>query len=286
MATGTIPFSNPGGNNQFLARPQSGNNLVPGAGGTNKPIPLAGASGTIPITGSPVKNPANPNPFVANPPTTSSSGATPNTSASGGFITNNSSYSSGENDLQKQLIDIYGKGVGGSLFALLNNMSGSDSTILQQYIASLQPQMATAQANTNAALGAGGVSANSSVAAIADANLQSQEFAAISGESAKLTMSQEELTAQLLSGMEGPAAKEVATSGWDVFANVMNNITGDIGNIVSGSSYQSPQAQQQATPASTGSGIPGYGGVVGQEGSQYTDPTTMSAGDYTIPFGG
>jgi len=155
-------------------------------------------------------------------------------SAQNGFITPNSSYSSGQNDLSKQLTDIYGKGVGGSIFELLNNMSGTNSTILQEYIQSLQPQMATAQANTNAALGSGGVGANSSVAAIADSNLQSQEFSSIASESASLTQSQEQMTLQALEGMSKDASKEVATSGWSTFGNVMGAITADAGALVGG----------------------------------------------------
>ncbi len=221
-----IPFSNPGGKNQtnpspIISMPTSS---IPGS-----PQPIAQpVSNTNPYVPPSSTSQSGPVPF-----TNSSSGATPNTSSSEGFITNNSSYSSGQNDLQKQLIDIYGKGVGGSLFSLLNNMSGTDSTILQEYIQSLQPQMAKAQADTNSTLGAGGVSANSSVSAIADASLQSQETASIASESANLTQSQEQLTAQLLSGMEGSSAKEVATSGWNVLGDVLTSIPG-IGNIGSG----------------------------------------------------
>jgi len=238
---GQVPFSNPAGNNQ----------TSPGAlpKGSNVNSPSFGQIPGSPVQGS---NPYAPTPTVPTSPvaiaqpstggmvpvTSSPNGATPNTSASNGFITNNSSYSNGQNDLQKQLVDIYGKGVGGSLFSLLNSMSGTDSTVLQEYIKSLQPQMAQAQANTNAALGAGGVSANSSVAAIADSNLNAQEQASIAGESAKLTQSEEMITAQILQGMQGAASKEVATSAWSTFADVMNNITGDVGNVVSGSDFK------------------------------------------------
>ena len=246
MATNNmVPYSNPAGNNQ----------TTPKAGGSAQPIismPTPGGP-TAPVTTNPLvpstgtgSVPVTPNLGGVNtaqtstttggtvPFTTSGSGATANTSAANGFITNNSAYSNGENDLQKQLIDIYGKGVGGSLYSLLNNMSGTDSTVLQEYVQSLQPHMAKAQANTNASLGAGGVSANSSVAAIADSNLQAQETASIAGESANLTQSQEQLTASLLSGMEGKSAAEVATSGWSTFGNVMGDIAADAGAVLGG----------------------------------------------------
>ena len=229
MAAATIPFSNPAGKNQT--------NPSPIAAGSTTRMPSGAIPGSPQIPGTPV---STTNPYV--PPPTATPGAGggltpfnpgggPASSASNGFIT--SGTDAGQNALQKQLTDIYGQGTGASLFSLLNNMSGTDSTILQEYIKSLQPQMSTAQANTNAALGAGGVSANSSVAAIADSNLQSQEFASIASESANLTQSQEQLTSQILQGTEGASAKEVATSDWSVLGDVLNNVTGDIGNVLS-----------------------------------------------------
>jgi hypothetical protein len=156
-------------------------------------------------------------------------GTSPNTAATnslpivpGGVASNN---------LETQLVDIYGQGVGASEFNLINNMSGSDSAELQEYIQSLTPSEATGQANLDAALGAGGVSSNSSVAAIGNANLQSQEFSSIADESSKLTLSQEELTAQLLQGFQGSAASEVATSDWSILGNVLSG--GLLGSIAS-----------------------------------------------------
>jgi hypothetical protein len=233
MATNNmVPYSNPAGNNQ----------TTPKTGGTMQSIIGKG------IPGSPT-TPTGSNPLVPSAPnlggvntaqasTTGSAVPATSTSASSstnGFITN-ANNPNGQNALQKQLDDIYGSGVGGSLYSLLNGMSGTDSTILQEYIQSLQPQMATAQANTNAALGAGGVSANSSVAAIADSNLQSQETAAVAGESANLTQSQEQLTASLLSGMENKAAAETATSAWSTLGNVVGDISQDVGAVIHGSS--------------------------------------------------
>jgi len=213
-----IPASNPAGNNQ-----------------TNPGMASMGLKPTgsaMAIPGSPAAQ-STPNPFMSGVSNTNpapvaqpSGGAVPGSSASQGFITSGTDH--GKNALQDQLIDIYGKGVGASLFELLNSMSGTNSTILQEYIASLQPQMAKAQAGVDAQLGAGGVSANSSVAAIADSSLQAQEFADISAESANLTQSQEQLTAQILTGMQHDAASEVAASGWDVFGHVMSSIGSDV----------------------------------------------------------
>ena len=209
MGTATIPFSNPAGNNQ--TNPTS----------TAKPVAVAGAA----MPGSTGASAAV-NPYVA---PTSTVASVPTSGGSGG-------------DLGKQLTDIYGNGVGGALSSELGSMSGTDSAILQEYKASLAPQEATAQANVNAALGAGGVSSNSSVAAIADANLQAQETAAISGESAQLTEHDQDLTANILGSTMGAAEKETASSGWTVFGDVMGAISQDAGAILHGGSGAMPGA--------------------------------------------
>lgn len=127
-----------------------------------------------------------------------------------------------------QLVDIYG-GVGQQLGAFEGSIAGTDSAALQEFVQSLAPQEATAQANTNASLGAGGVSANSSVAAIADSNLQAQEFAAISGESEKLTENDQSLTANLIESTLPSAEKQVADSNP---LNILGDVLGDVGSVV------------------------------------------------------
>ena len=205
MATNSmIPYSNPQGNNQ----------MTPGAGV---------APGASPIVSTLPASPLTP---TANPLIPTTAPSVPNV---GGVIQSSANTTGTSGALSKQETDIYGKGIGGAINDLLEGMSGTDSTILQEYTQSLVPQEATAQANLDASLGAGGVSSNSSVAAIGNANLQSQETAAIAGEEAKLTQSQEDLTAQILTGQQGAAAKEVAESGWDVFGQVL----GDVGSIAS-----------------------------------------------------
>jgi len=207
MATNSmIPYSNPQGNNQ----------MTPGAGVAPGASPVVSALPASPLA--PTANPLIP----TSSPTTST---VPNV---GGVIQSPANTTGTSGALSKQETDIYGQGIGGAINDLLEGMSGTDSTILQEYTQSLVPQEATAQANLNASLGAGGVSSNSSVAAIGNANLQAQETAAIAGEEANLTQSQENLTAQILTGQQGAAAKEVAESGWDVFGQVL----GDAGSIV------------------------------------------------------
>jgi hypothetical protein len=247
---GTVPFSNPAGNNQTnpvsslmpkgpAAAPAGGttglqhNPYMPTSSTAPAARPMAG--GQIPGTPNPTGSPVGP--------------SIPNVGGLGNSPSNSYGTTGG---LDKQLGDIWGKGVGGALGKLLEGMSGTDSQVLQEYIASLQPQMAKAQANTNAALGAGGVSANSSVAAIADSNLQSQESAAIAGESASLTKSQEQLTAEILTGMQPAAQKEVATSGWSIFGDVMSQITGDIGNLLPTGASKPNSNSNNTTPTTPG----------------------------------
>jgi hypothetical protein len=128
-----------------------------------------------------------------------STGTTGATSSTSTVPSSASSTSSGS-----ELTDIYGA-VGSDINSYLNSISGTNSVVLQDYIKSLQPQMATAQAQTNAALGAGGVSANSSVAGIADANLNAQETASIASESASLTETGEQIEGNMLTGLASSA---------------------------------------------------------------------------------
>ena len=150
-----------------------------------------------------------------------------------------STPTSGSTPFSQQLNDIYGA-TGGEIYNFLQSIGGVDSAVLQDYIASLQPQMATAQANTNASLGAGGVGANSSVAAIATSNLQGQESAAIASESAKLTQSQEQLTADMLMHMAPTAAQQVADKAampFEIASSVLGALPGigsALGNFISG----------------------------------------------------
>jgi hypothetical protein len=214
MATNSlVPYSNPAGNNQTSTTSKAG------TGSAALTLPGANTS-TIGASSS--------NPLVPAASSVSSS-ITP----SSGTVASSSNAA-----LQSQLDDIYGTGVGNELDSLLGSISGTDSETLKEYTASLQPQMATAQANTNAALGAGGVSANSSVAAIADSNLQAQETASIAGESASLTQSQQSLEAQLLGGISSAAAQETADQAampWEVAGGMMNMVGGFFGNSNAGS---------------------------------------------------
>lgn len=161
----------------------------------------------------PYSNPAGNNqttPTTATKATATSLPTTATSTTQGATVPSSSVATPASSQADSELGDIFGTGVGGEISSYMNSISGTDSAILQDYVKSLQPQMATAQAQTNAALGAGGVSANSSVAGIADANLQSQEFASIAGESANLTDQAMQTESGMIEAQMGEAANYTA----------------------------------------------------------------------------
>lgn len=221
MATATIPVSNAAGNNQMS--PTSTMQKAPALTGTvpgvpaNAGTPVAQQNNFVPVTPTSVLSAGPGGATIANP---------------GGLIQSTANTFGTTGALDKQLSDIYGKGIGGAEGALLGSIGGTDSATLEEYIKSLAPQEATAQANIDAQLGASGVSPNSSVQAIADSNLQAQEFATIAGESANLTQSGEALQASILGNMQSAAAQEVASSGWDVFGQVVQGLGSLAGDVM------------------------------------------------------
>jgi hypothetical protein len=290
-----IPFSNPAGNNQMspggLPRtPQNGQPMPYQNNGPSQSsnlgqnpfftppgnaTPIMGsstASGVLPGGGTP----GQPQPMT-------SSG---NTNLTNSLNQSSYTYSNSTNDaaegssLYKQLTDIYGQGVGGELNNIMANMGGEDSAMFQQYLASMVPAEASETAGLNSQLGSSGVSGNSSVSAIANSNLQGQFNAQASAADQSIMSQGLQDTIGILQGTQSDAAKEVATSGWSTFANVMNNITGDVGNLVGGN-YQSNSnpsgvgTQENFQPiANTGSSIPSSQSGVGTEPG-YTDFSGM-----------
>ena len=196
MATNSmVPYSNPAGNNQ----------TNPGTGGVKNTLApsLPGATSTL----------------VSGTGTSTANSLVPATATTGAVPTSSTVPSAPVSVGNGEINDIFGGGVGGDINNFLDSVSGTNSAVLQDYTKSLQPQMAIAQAQTNAALGAGGVSANSSVAGIADANLQAQETASIAGESASLTETGEQMQESMIQGMEAPAenyTSNQAMAPWEI----------------------------------------------------------------------
>lgn len=241
-----VPYSNPAGNNQTTpgaGGPGLNQGSVPG-GPIGVVAKATGTAATLNPTGV-----AQANPLIPSIPGTTglNQGGQPGgpvgavaSAVSTGTSTVPTSLSSIQGtsanaaDSDKQLTDIYGAGVGGDINNLLNSIGGVNSTTLQQYDASLQPGFAQAGANLDASLGAGGVSANSSIAALGQANLQAQEQGMEAGENAQLLQSGQNLEASILAGTEHDAATETAQSGWDVFGQVLSGIGQDAGGIIKG----------------------------------------------------
>ena len=212
MATNSmVPYSNPAGKNQ------------------TSPSVLASNAGTTPHV--PTATPLDPTQAAQANPLIPVSGTVPTTS---GASTTPAVPQVMQTDpgLYQQLQDIYGA-AGNSLYDFMQKIGGVDSKTLQDYITSLQPQFAKSEANLHSSLGAGGVSANSSVTALGEADLQSQENALIADESAKLLQSQEGLQANLLTGVLPSAEKQVAdSSGWNTFAQILNAVGGVAGSVM------------------------------------------------------
>lgn len=253
MATNfQLPVSNKAGNNQtspgiggatgkaptlpFSSGSTTGQNPFFHSG----PTPVAPGVSAFPQSGA--SSPVAP----GLPATPQASGSDPWSSPSpysqGSLYDPTSSYSNGMSNIDKQLIDMYGKGVGGMLNSILAGMSGTDSQIFKQWLAGQQPVQASERAQLQGTLGQEGISGNSSVSAIANSNLTAQFNAQAAQENSNLMTQQLQDTIGILTGMQGAASKEVASSGWTTFADVMNNITGDIGNLMGGS-YQTNAGQ-------------------------------------------
>ena len=195
----------------------------------------------IPFSNPAGKNQTNPSPVVTGA-TTVMPGAVPNTGQVPGAVTANptvpgsplvtNAQDGGQNALQKQLTDIYGQGVGNELQTILEGLGGTDSATYQQYVASLAPQIAQGSATLNSSLGASGVSANSSVGAIANANYQSGVIATESGADSQIMQQGLQDTIGIVTGTEGAAEQEVAQSGWSVFGKVAEGLGSVAGTTI------------------------------------------------------
>ena len=211
---GTIPYANPAGKNQ-----------TNGAGPAPTPVAMPGA--TPGIVAGQVPG-AVPSPLNAPAPVALSTGGGAAVTTAAAPVNPGDPTS----DLAKQYNDIYGKGVGGELSNLIAGMSGTDSAVFQQYLASLQPQIAKGQADLNAHLGASGVSANSSVAALADANYQSGVIATESGADAQIMQQGLQDTIGIVTGTQQAAEQQVADSSmWGLFGSLAQT-AGSVGGEI------------------------------------------------------
>jgi hypothetical protein len=217
---------------------------LPGPSGLSTMTPAntaPGAPGMIP-TSSPVSsvagmpNPATPGgspgalaptPPGVVPPGTTPPGSVVNggngvsiTTGTGG--TTGSVNPQGQTDTLNQLENQYGAGIGGTIASTLSNLGSNNSTYMQAYEASVAQPNAENLATLDTTLGNQGVSANSSTAAIANADFATGVASQEGLQEQQLLQSQTGESVNLLESLEGVANKNQSTS-----------VVGDIGNVLS-----------------------------------------------------
>jgi hypothetical protein len=129
----------------------------------------------------------------------------------------------------KQLTDVFGKGVGGDINSVINNLGSNDSTYMQAYQNAMANPNAEASASLLTTLGNAGVSANSSTAAIGLADLGGQETSQEGLQEAQLQQTDEQNLIGLLQGTQGAANKEASTSVWGDIGSVLGAVGADAG---------------------------------------------------------
>jgi len=231
MATSTIPIGNPAGVNQGNPALKGNTSLIGATAPSANPIPGGSA-------------PSSSNPYIF------SGGGTPGGTTGSAIPSTSPALQAGAYPsaipqavvggdptqqalLQKQLVDIYGKGVGGQEAAMFSGMGGTESDIYKQLQAGMAPTFAAQKADLMQTMGAAGVSPNSTVESLGLSNLLGQQGATMASENARLMMQNQQNQLGLLGGAQQAAEEEVASSGWDVFGQVMNTL-GQVGGEVLG----------------------------------------------------
>jgi len=244
---------NPGGSNQTSPGVSAGRGVSPGMSATPIFTPAGGMTGST-------------NPYTTTLPT----GAGSFSPTAGITSTLPGTDPTQQMNLTKQLTDIYGKGVGGQEAALFSGMGGTNSAAFQAYLQSMAPVNAAQMANLKQQEGAAGISGNSSVDAIAASNLLAQQNAQAAGVNSQMIMQNQQNQLGLLHGMQGDAASEVASSGWDVFGNVLNTI-GQVGGEVLGAVTEAGGLSSLFKGAGAAAG-----GVGSSFLSSYADPSQLT----------
>lgn len=263
-----------------LAGPNSGISPV-----HTSPVASSGTTGvppgTIPgaINSSGAMSGTPPQPIGAQPTTGTSSG----TSSSGAPVANNGNPIAGYTpqqtaDLQKQLNDTYGKGEGGVLFSLMQNLGSNDSSYMTAYNQAMSKQTAEGQASLTTAQGNSGISANSSAAAIENADYQSGIQAQAGLQEQQLLQTQQGEAIDLAKSTEGATAAENSTSWLNTAAQVVGigatlaGVPGAAGALPG--LFQSPGAGTVPSMSGSGAGAQLPGAISGG----YAGPMPLSIG--------
>jgi len=167
--------------------------------------------------------------------TAGSSGAYPTVPTAGTSTTATSSgpfanlTSQQQQELQKQLIDIYGKGEGNLLNSLIGSIGGGDDAYLQAYIQAMAGPNAENLATLSSSLGNSGVGPNSSASAIATADYLSNVTSQEGLQEQQLKMNDLQQLMSLTQGLQGGSASEVSSGG---FLNDLASVTSSLSNLL------------------------------------------------------
>lgn len=212
MATSTVPIGNAAGNNQ----------ANPALKASGPPSAVAAA----PIPGGTMPSAANPFIFGTGTPSATGSGMVPS-STPAPVAAPATSGGTPDANLLKQWTDIYGKGTGTQLADLYASMGGTNSAAFQALQQSMAPVFQEEKNDLTQTLGTAGVGANSTVASLGLADLAAKQGATLSAADAQMIMQNQQDRMGILQGTQQDSASEVASSGWDVFGQVI----GDVGNL-------------------------------------------------------
>ena len=136
-----------------------------------------------------------------------------------------------QQQLEKQLTDIYGKGTGKSLATLINNLGSNDSQYMQAYQTAMAKVQAEGLSTIGTSLGNAGISADSSTSAIEKGSYLSGLGAQAGLQEQQLLQQETGLKANLLASTEGAAKAEVGTSWMDTLGQVLGiagTVAGDV----------------------------------------------------------
>lgn len=129
-----------------------------------------------------------------------------------------------------ELNNIFGSGVGGLINSVAEDIGSTDSSYMQKYKDAMAGSNAEKLATLETTLGNEGVSADSSTAAIAQADFESGVVADEGLQEQQLQMNDLAQLLGLTESLEAPAQAAQADSGWNLFGKVV----GDVGGAVAG----------------------------------------------------
>lgn len=212
MATGAknlgVPVLGSAGRNQLS--PPIG--TAAGAQTGTLPGTNAAVTGQPPIpsaTGLPPNMNITPQPTAMTAPLTTSQ---PNV---GGIFSGQSGQ-----QLQKQLTDIYGKGVGGAINTLLQNLGSNNSSFLNSYRQAMSGQQAEDLSTIGTSLGNAGISADSSTAAIEKGDYLAKSNAQLGLQEQQLINQETSQAIGLVQGTQQDAQAETSSSWLDTLGQV------------------------------------------------------------------